>query len=126
MPASEILRVVFGFVAVLGMIGACAYAARKAGLASLSGATGNKRRLAISEMLPLDARRRLALIRCDDAEYLIVLGPSGETLVASGLTPKSTEEADAATAMANPFNGLGAIAEKLRQSRLPHRTKDAA
>lgn len=126
MAASEILRIVFGFVAVLGMIGACAYAARKAGLASLPSAAGAKRRLAISEMLPLDARRRLALIRCDDAEYLVILGPGGETLVASGLQAPPAVESAPAPAFANPFTGLGAFAEKLRQAKLADRNKNAA
>lgn len=126
MDAPEILRVLFGFVAVLGMIGAAAWAARKAGLASLAGVAGKKRRLAISEILPLDARRRLALIRCDDAEYLVILGPSGETLVASGLEAPPFEEAALAAQPVNPLAGLGALAERLRQANMTGARKDAA
>ncbi|PQA89000.1 FliO/MopB family protein [Hyphococcus luteus] len=126
MPASEILRIVFGFIAVIGMIGACAYAARKAGFASLPGASGKKRRLAVSETLPLDARRRLALVRCDDAEYLVILGPSGETLVAGGLEAPPREDASPAQQPANPFAGFGSFAEKFRQAGLAQENKDAA
>ncbi len=131
MAASEIFRILFGFIAVLGMIGACAYAARKAGLGSLPGASGKKRRLAISETLPLDARRRLALVRCDDAEYLVILGPAGETLVAGGLEAPSREAPAAAEEPVNPFAGLGSFAEKFRQAGLAQgnpaqRNKDAA
>lgn len=126
MDAPEILRVLFGFVAVLGMIGAAAWAARKAGLATLAGAAGNKRRLAVSEMLPLDARRRLALIRCDDAEYLVILGPAGETLVAAGIEAPAVKEAAPAPQLANPLAGIGALAERLRQAHGAGQRKDAA
>ena len=126
MEAPEILRVVFGFVAVLGMIAAAAYAARKAGLASLPGPGGKKRRLAISEMLPLDARRRLALIRCDDAEYLIILGPSGETLVAQGLQAPPAAEGAVQETLPPALAGLGAIAERFRTVQMDRRNKDAA
>ncbi len=116
MPVTEILRLVFGFIAVLGMIGGSAFLARKAGLANLPGASGKKRRLAISESLPLDARRRLAIVRCDDLEYLIVLGPSGETVVASGLTaPAIEEEHGDAPAQFNPFAEFGGFSRKLRE-----------
>lgn len=126
MEGPEILRVAFGFVAVLGMIAAAAYAARKAGLASLPGAAGKKRRLAVSEMLPLDARRRLALIRCDDAEYLVILGPSGETLVAAGLDAPSVSVASDQENAPPAFVGLGAIAERLRAVQASRRNRDAA
>lgn len=40
-----------------------------------------RRRLKVVEFLPLDHRRRLVLVRRDDREHLIVLGPQGETVV---------------------------------------------
>jgi flagellar protein FliO/FliZ len=48
---------------------------------------GQKRRLKIVEMMNLDHRRRLFLIRRDDREHLVILGPTGETVVESGITP---------------------------------------
>lgn len=117
MLASEIFRLLFGFVAVLGMIGLCALAAKKAGLASIAGASGGRRRLAMREVLPIDARRRLAIVKCDDTEYLIMLGPTGETLIDKNLDGAVTGAAvdDAALASAeNPFTVLGGFAEKFR------------
>ncbi|MEZ5892830.1 MAG: flagellar biosynthetic protein FliO [Parvularculaceae bacterium] len=121
MLASDIFRIVFGLVAVIGMIGAAAYAARKAGLASLPGAAGRMRRLAVREMLPLDARRRLAVIACDGKEYLIILGATGETLIDANLAP--VEQADMPE-LANPFAGLSDFARRLR--RPAAESKDAA
>ncbi|WP_425407853.1 flagellar biosynthetic protein FliO [Hyphococcus sp.] len=115
MLASEILRLVFGFAAVLGMIGLCALAAKKAGLASMTGISGGKRRLAMREMLPIDARRRLAIVKCDDKEYLILLGPTGETLIDKELSGSAVaQETECAAPQSNPFSGIGEFAEKLR------------
>lgn len=128
MLASDIFRVIFGLVAVLGMIGVCAYLARKTGFSNLATAAGKKRRLSISEMLPLDARRRLAIVRCDDREYLLVLGASGETVVASGLEPApvSQEEGADAPSAPNLLDELGGFAKKLRDARAGLTQKDAA
>ncbi|WDI32002.1 flagellar biosynthetic protein FliO [Hyphococcus flavus] len=116
MLASEIFRLIFGFAAVLGMIGICALAAKKAGLASMSGLSGAKRRLSMKEMLPIDARRRLAIVKCDDTEYLIVLGPNGETIIDKNLNGPD-EEILAEAPAANPFAGVGDFAKKLRSVR---------
>lgn len=125
MLAADVLRIVFGLAAVIGMIGACAFLARKAGLSNLAGLAGNKRRLAISETMPLDARRRLAIVRCDDLEYLIVLGPTGETVVASGMTPVVCEETVQPVPV-NPFAELGGFAQKLRAASGTLSKKNAA
>ena len=125
MSAPEILRIVFGFVAVLGMIGVSAYVARKAGLSNLSNVAGNKRRLAISEMIPLDARRRLAIHRCDGAEHLVILGAAGETLVARDIA-SAPLALEAQAAPVNPFAELGAFARKLREGRKEPPKENAA
>lgn len=41
----------------------------------------SKKRLRIVEILPLDSRRRAMLLQCDDKEHLVILGPTGETVV---------------------------------------------
>ncbi|MGZ9109310.1 MAG: FliO/MopB family protein [Micavibrio sp.] len=46
----------------------------------------NKRRLKIVEMMPLGARHRMILVKRDDREHLVILGPAGETVVESGIT----------------------------------------
>lgn len=119
MLASDLFRLVFGLAAVVGMILAAAYAARKAGLSSLAGA-GRLRRLAIREMLPLDARRRLAIIACDGREYLIVLGANGETLVDRDLAPMAPAADDAGSAIsANPFAALAGLSGLHAPGRRP-------
>lgn len=41
-----------------------------------------KRRLKLIETLPLDARRRLVLVQCDDREHLLLLGMGQDVVVA--------------------------------------------
>ena len=83
--SEEIARIVISLVAVLGMIGGGALIAKRMGFAAPGGALGGKKRLSVVETMALDARRRVAIIKCDDAEHLIMLGASGETLVASDI-----------------------------------------
>lgn len=64
---------------VLGLIGCLAWAARRFGLAGrLTPNSGKARRLSVVEVMPLDARRRLVLLRRDDTEYLVLLGTGAD------------------------------------------------
>ena len=58
---------------------------------------GSGRRLGVLEVLPLDGRRKLVLLRCDAQEHLLLLnqGPSPDLVVSSTAIP--TEPADFAT-----------------------------
>ncbi|MEO1243585.1 MAG: flagellar biosynthetic protein FliO [Pseudomonadota bacterium] len=119
MISSEILRILFGFVAVLGLIGLAAMAARRLGLASATGGIARRRRLAIVESLAIDARRRAVIIKCDDKEHLIVLGANGEMVIDRNLEGASdlNENPEAE----NPFAQLMSAQEKLSADK-----KDAA
>jgi len=78
----EFLRLVVALVFVLSLMGALALVLKKMGLGG-AGTIPNKgeRRLKIIEALPLDARRRAVILKCDDKEHLVILGPNGETVV---------------------------------------------
>lgn len=54
--------------------------------------SSDKRRLRVVEFLPLDHRRRLVLIKRDDREHLLVLGPEGETVVETNIPSKAEDE----------------------------------
>lgn len=117
MTPEEILRVVFGLLAVLGMIGAGAVIARKMGLLSASSPLARRRRLSLVETLALDARRKIAIVKCGEREYLIALGPQGETIIDAALPPCDESE-DGATPV-NPF-------AELRNAFARKNTQDAA
>ena len=45
----------------------------------------SRRRLKLVETLPIDPRRRLAIVRCDDREHLLILGTNGETVIETNI-----------------------------------------
>ena len=45
----------------------------------------NKKRLGIVEVLQVDGKRRLVLLRRDGTEHLVMLGANGETVIESGI-----------------------------------------
>lgn len=51
------------------------------GLRSRGIATRPGRRMAVQEVLALDARRRLLLLRCDGREVLLLTGGNQDTLI---------------------------------------------
>jgi flagellar protein FliO/FliZ len=89
---TQYLRFAAALIFVLALIGAAVYALRAFGLVSLVQRRPNDRRLSVVESLLLDARRRLVIVRRDDKEHLILLSPSGETLVEGGFDAKPVAE----------------------------------
>lgn len=108
MSPDDYIRVVFGLLAVLGMIGIGAVIARKAGLLSAPARLLRQRRLNVVETMSLDAKRRLMIVRCDDREHFLVLGAQSETVIESmDAVPLPV---DAEKPSGNPFADLRAAA----------------
>lgn len=80
-------RFLAALVFVLGLIALVAWLARRFRLGP-GGAPGAARRLAVLETLPLDARRKLVLIRRDDTEHLLLLGTDGNRLIEGAVSGK--------------------------------------
>jgi flagellar protein FliO/FliZ len=70
---------------VLGLIALAALAARRWRLGASPARAA--RRLAVVEVLPIDPRRKLVLVRCDRREHLLLLGQDGNRLIAGGPPP---------------------------------------
>jgi len=86
MDLGSYLRFVLALVFVLGLIAAMAWVVRRYGPAGIAlRATGGARRVAIVEVTPVDARRRLVLIRRDGVEHLLLLGAANDLVIESGL-----------------------------------------
>ena len=87
-------------VFVLALIGVLALVGRRFGLGyRIPPRNGRAKRLGIVEIMPLDAKRRLVLIRRDHVEHLIVLGPTSETVVERGIAT-AEPDTDFAAALA--------------------------
>ena len=82
MNVLDFARAIFGLAFVLGLIGLCAWAARRYApqLLAKLGAERGERRLQVMETLVLDPARRLVLVRVDDEERLILLGEGRELI----------------------------------------------
>lgn len=84
MNGESYLRYLVSLLLVLGLIGLFAWLLRRFGPPGRFRSPG-QRRLSIVEILPLDARRRLILVRRDDTEHLVLLGQTEDLVVESGI-----------------------------------------
>jgi flagellar protein FliO/FliZ len=86
------LRFGLALLFVLGLIGLCAWGAKRLGMTPrVSAASGRARRLAIIEVAAVDAKRRLVLVRRDDREHLLLLGATQDVVVESGIAARAAE-----------------------------------
>ncbi len=81
------LRFLLALLFVLALIGLLATVARRFGLGFPATALKRigSRRLSVVEVTPVDARRRMVLVRRDDTEHLILLGQTNEMVIESGI-----------------------------------------
>jgi flagellar protein FliO/FliZ len=93
---SLLARLLVAMALVLALIAAATWIGRRY-LASGFGHLVGRRRLAIVEYALLDGKSRLVLVRRDNKEHLLVLGPAGAVVVESGIPA-----ADPAQPMATP------------------------
>jgi flagellar protein FliO/FliZ len=84
MDSFAYLKMVLSLILVLGMVLACLWAARRFGFGGMVVRPSSRRRLALVETMPLDAKHRLVLIRRDDREHLLLLGASGDVVIETG------------------------------------------
>ncbi len=75
---TSILTAIVGLALVLGLIWLAGRVARYSGMAQRP---ANGRLLAIQDVIALDARRRLHLIRCGDRRVLLLTGGTSDVVV---------------------------------------------
>jgi flagellar protein FliO/FliZ len=51
-----------------------------------------EKRLKVVEFLPLDHKHRLVLVRRDNREHLLVIGPESETVIETGIVAEGDDE----------------------------------
>lgn len=79
------LRFGLALLFVIGLIGLCGWGARRLGMTPRVSVGGREKRLAVVEVAPVDAKRRLVLVRRDDCEHLILLGAAQDVVVERGI-----------------------------------------
>ncbi len=99
MDVVNLLNVFLALAFVLALVGLFALLLRRFGpMAGVPIRKGAERRLGVVEVLALDARRRLVLVRRDGVEHLLLLGATDDLVVESGIR-------DGATGAARPGFG---------------------
>lgn len=91
MDITLFLRAAAALILVLGLIGLGAWGLRRFGWGMKVAAVRNAdRRLAVQEVLTLDARHRLVLVSRDGTEHLLLLGLDGNRIVETGVSRSGT------------------------------------
>ncbi len=96
MEFGQIFRFVIALVFVLGLIGVLSIVAKRVGLSprATRPTPGAKKRLSIVEVMAVDAKRRLVLIRRDDKEHLVLLGADRDLVVESNVATPPEQPSD--------------------------------
>lgn len=87
MEVTDYLRFVAALAFVVALIVGLAWMVRRFGLvgaAAVARRTG-ERRLAVVEVLPVDTKRRLLLVRRDGIEHLVMLGAERDLVIETGI-----------------------------------------
>jgi len=90
MDVLDFARYFAALLLVLGLIGAAGLATRKFGLPGIA-KPAKMRRLQIVESLMLSPRQRLALVRRDGVEHLVLISQSGASVIETGIAPPPAE-----------------------------------
>ena len=118
MDISDYFRFLIALVFVLGLIGLIAVLLRQFGYGGAMRLgrqlRGARARLGVVEVAALDARRRLVLVRRDDREHLLLLGPERDLVVESDIParrvtpsePAGSPEGEDAAAAKPRFAGM--------------------
>lgn len=87
------VRFFLGFAFTIGLIGVVYWVARRyAGRLGIvrPNASG---RLSVTGQISLDPRRRVLLVRCDEREHLLLLGPNNDLVIDSSAGKSSFQSA---------------------------------
>lgn len=78
-------RFVGALFLVVALIFAIAWIAKRLGLGGRIATARGKRRLSVQEVLPLDSKRRLVLLKRDGVEHLLLIGINDDLVVETGI-----------------------------------------
>lgn len=78
-----------GFVFVIGLMLLLSWIIKKVG--GVGAVLKSEKRLKVVEALPIDHKHRLVLVRRDNREHLLVLGPDSETVIETGIVAEDDD-----------------------------------
>ena len=107
MDLLDIPRVIFALLIVIGLIGLGAAAAQRYQNTAARLNRLSSRRLKIIETLYLDPKRRVLIIRRDDREHVVLLGPQTEAIIETDIEAVYEPEQDPAQLLPQDSFDLG-------------------
>ena len=121
MDLLSFLRTIAALGTVLGLLGGALWAVRRYNIV-LPGQIGDRgmKRLALVERIGIDAKRSIVLVRRDDREHLVMIGPGGETVLESGIVREDAETAETLVESAAP--AAEPAAKSVPARRVPTKT----
>ncbi len=93
MEPTSYFRFLAALVFVLALMGGLWLILRRLGIAGPQTTPAGKRRLKVIESIPLDPRRRAVLLQRDNTQHLVILGPTGETVVETQIPAPADDKA---------------------------------
>lgn len=97
MDASNYVRFVAALLFVLALIAFATWLAKRFGLGGgINAVKRGTRRLQITEALTVDAKHRAVLIRRDTVEHLVLIGPTGDVVIETGIDAPPVADSTAA------------------------------
>lgn len=107
------LRFFLALALVVGLVLLAGWAGRRFGLVPVAGGRRTRRgkRLGLVEVMPLDSRRRLVLVRRDGTEHLLLLSAGRDLVIETGIAaPAAATAAVGAAEEPAPAPAAGATA----------------
>ncbi len=80
MDLMNYLQFAVALLIVLALMGLLTLALKRLNLAQ-SGLNGKSNRIKIIEQRMIDSRHKVAIIRCDDKDHLVIVGQNGNTII---------------------------------------------
>ena len=95
MDLGDYFRFLIALVFVHALIGLLAWLARRAGLGGRVPHRGGDKRIGVTEVSAIDGKRRVVLVRRDDVEHLVLLGPQQDVVIETGIAaPNGNHDPD--------------------------------
>ncbi len=108
------LQFFLALVFVLGLIMGMSWLLKRFGFGdSAKGPLARRRRVSMIESAAIDNRHRVVLVRRDDVEHLVLVGPNTSQVIERGI-PRAAD-ADPAAADATPFSAFRQLLSKGKQ-----------
>lgn len=122
----DYLRFGLALVFVLALLGLVAMLLRRLAGGGPNVRRGKHRRLALVEVMPVDAKRRLVLVRRDGVEHLILLGHERDLLVETGIGAGAHAALPASAPVPGPASGQVGFRDEVEAAGTPLPSPDAA